>query len=132
MTATTDQEREEVDWVAVPTAQEAEALDVELDLFDLDDEHALLLWRFGGYGTAENFPGARIAILTMMRGTSRSTRKDLARIFASLAPHAGFRAVLALLYVMVARPAPVSPPAPAPRVLAPQRRCGRLTPARAP
>lgn len=118
--------------MTLPHGPDADALDVELDLFDMSDEHALLMWRFGGYGTAENFPGARLATLRMLRGTGRSTRRTLARIFASLAPHSGVRAVLALLRVLAIRPAPVALPAPTPRALSPQRRSHRLTPARAP
>lgn len=118
--------------VGLVDTEAQDIFDVELDLFDLDDEHVLLLWRFGGHGTEEDFPGARIAILSMVRGTSRSTRRDLARIFASLAPHFGFRAVLALLWALVTRPAPIPCPAPAPRVLSAQRGWTRLTPARAP
>lgn len=132
MPTTTDQHRGEVDPVAMPTSKDTGGFDAEFDLFEMDDDHALIMWRFGGYGTAENFPGARLAMLFMLRGESRSSRKALARVFASLAPRAGIRAVLALLRVLAVRPAPVAVPAPAPRALSPQRRCHRFTPARAP
>lgn len=102
------------------------------DLLDLDDEHAEILWRLGGYGSREDFPGARVATLRMIRGIDRPARRALARLFASLAPHSGIRAVVALLRALTSRPAPVALPAPAPRALSPQRRCHRLTPARAP
>ena len=128
MTTTTEQTREGVDPVAMPNVKGADAL----DLLDMNDEHALILWRFGGFGTREDFPGARLATLFMLRGVDRSGRKALARVFASLAPHSGVRAVLALLRVLAIRPAGVVLPAPAPRALSPQRRCHRLTPARAP
>ncbi|MCX4429464.1 hypothetical protein [Streptomyces mirabilis] len=118
--------------MTLPHGADEDALDVELDPFDMTDEHALIMWRFGGFGTAENFPGARLAMLRMLRGTGRSTRKALARIFASLAPHSGVRAVLALLLVVAVRPAPVALPTPTPRALSPQRRCHRPSPARAP
>lgn len=132
MTAMTDQHRGEVDPVTMHHAADEEALDVELDLFNMPDEHALIMWRFGGYGTEANFPGARLATLFMLRGVGRSARKNLARVFASLAPHSGVRAVLALLLVVAVRPAPVALPTPAPRALSPQRRCHRPSPARAP
>lgn len=125
---TTDQERGEVDPVALPNVKGADAL----DLLNMSDDHALILWRFGGYGSREDFPGARRATLAMLRGVDRSARKALARIFASLAPHSGVRAVLALLRVLAHRPAPIALPAPAPRALTPQRGWHRLTPARAP
>jgi hypothetical protein len=128
MTATTDQQRGEVDPVALPNTRGTDAL----ALLDMDDEHALILWRFGGYGTREDFPGARLATLRMLRGVDRSGRKAMARVFASLAPHSGVRAVLALLRVLAIRPAPVALPAPAPRALTPQRGWHRSTPARAP
>lgn len=117
-----------MDPVAMPSVKGSDAL----DLLNMSDDHALILWRFGGYGTREDFPGARRATLLMLRGVDRSARKALARIFVSLAPRSGVRAVLALLRVLAHRPAPIALPAPAPRGLAPQRRCHRLTPARAP
>lgn len=117
-----------MDPVALPNVRGADAL----DLLSMGDEHALTLWRFGGYGTREDFPGARRATLAMLRGVDRSGRRALARVFASLAPRSGVRAVLALLRVLTIRPAGIALPAPAPRALASQRRCHRLTPARAP
>ena len=112
-------------------------------LLKMDDETARCLWKWGGYGTSENFPGARYAALLMLKGYDREGRRSLARCFADLAPHSGASAVLALLGALtrrvlavllslVDRSAPIALPAPEPRALAPQRRCHRLTPARAP
>ncbi|MBT2395939.1 hypothetical protein [Streptomyces sp. ISL-100] len=103
-----------------------------MDLMNLSEEDALVLWYYGGYGSRESFPGARLAALLMLRGVNESGRKTLARVFASLSPHSGIRAVLALLRSLANQPAPIALPAPALRVLAPQRRCHRFTPTRAP
>ncbi|MFI6899280.1 hypothetical protein ACIBM4_34755 [Streptomyces sp. NPDC050256] len=103
-----------------------------VDLMDLSEEDALILWRHGGYGSRDTFPGARVATLHMIRGFNRSGRKALARLFASLAPHAEIRAVLALLRTLANLPAPIALPAPAPVRLTPQGRFHRFTPARAP
>lgn len=137
MTATDDQEQEG-GW----TPRRVRGEDAH-NLLKMDDEHALILWKWGGYGTPENFPGARLATLFMLKGHNKKGRRNLARCFAELAPHSGARAVLALLGALtrrvlavllslVDRPAGIALPAPAPRALAPQRRCHRLTPARAP
>jgi hypothetical protein len=137
--ATDDQERGEVTpWT--PHRVRGEAAH---NLLKMDDETARCLWKWGGYGTPENFPGARLAALFMLVGRDKGGRRSLARMFAELAPHSGARAVLALLRTLtrrvlavllslVSRPAGIALPAPAPRALAPQRRCHRLTPARAP
>lgn len=102
------------------------------DLMNMSEEDALVLWYYGGYGTRENFPGARVATLLMVRGFNASGRKALARLFASLGPNSGIRAALALLRSLANRPAPIALPAPTLRALAPQRRYHRLTPTRAP
>lgn len=113
------------------------------NLLRMDDETARCLWQWGGYGTPEDFPGARLAALFMLVGRDKEGRRSLARMFAELAPHTGARAVLALFAAMnrhvlavllslVDRSAGIALPAPAPHALSPQRRCHRLTPARAP
>ncbi|MGC4979025.1 hypothetical protein ACLQ2D_39950 [Streptomyces sp. DT199] len=113
------------------------------DLLKMDEETARLLWKWGGHGTPENFPGARLAPVLMLRGYDKEGRQTLARMFADLAPHSGASAVLALLgsltrrvlavlLSLADRPSPIALPAPEPRALSPQRRCHRLTPARAP
>ncbi|MEU8765039.1 hypothetical protein [Streptomyces sp. NPDC048659] len=110
------------------TGEEAD----RVDLFNLSHEDALILWKFGGYGTEADFPGVRVATLLMLHGKDRGGRRHLARLFASLAPHAGVRVVLAVLRFLAARPAPIAVPAPAPRALSSQRRHHRIAPARAP
>lgn len=112
-----------------PTEEEVTA---PVDLLNLDDGDALILWTYGGYGTRDDFPGARLATLFMLQGTDRAGRRGLARLFASLAPHVGIRAVLALLRALTHRPARIALPSLPPRALSPQRRCHRFTPARAP
>jgi hypothetical protein len=124
----TERTGEGVDPVALPNVKGADAL----DMLNLTEEDALILWRYGGYGTPENFPGARLAPLFMLRGVDKAGRRAMARLFASLAPHAGIRAVLALLRALTIRPALIALPAPAPLALSPQRRCHRFSPARAP
>ncbi|NEE38378.1 hypothetical protein G3M53_74900 [Streptomyces sp. SID7982] len=104
----------------------------EVDLLNLSEEDALILWYHGGYGSREDFPGARVATLRMIRGVSRSARRGLARAFAALAPSSAVRALSALLRALTARPAGVALPAPAPVRLTPQGRFNRFTPARAP
>ncbi|MFF6873692.1 hypothetical protein [Streptomyces sp. NPDC012450] len=101
-------------------------------MLNMSEEDAEILWKYGGYGSRAPFPGARLAVLFMLRGNDKAGRRGLARLFASLAPHHAVRIVLAVLRFLAARPAPIAVPAPAPRVLSSQRRHHRIAPARAP
>lgn len=102
------------------------------DFADWSEFEGLTLWTRLGYGTPEDFPGPELAALRMLRGVDAGGRRTLGRLFASLAPHPALRLLLVVLLTFVVRPAGVALPAPAPRALSPQRRCHRLTPARAP
>lgn len=100
----------------------------------MTEDEFLILWRFGGFhGQPPQDVDRRI--VAMVKGMTPAARRSVARAFvrafASLRPQ--MRAALAaLLLVLVGRPAGIALPAPAPRALSPQRRCHRLTPARAP
>lgn len=100
----------------------------------MTEEEFLILWRFGGY---EGLPPQDVdrRIVAMVKGMTPRARRDVARAFvrAFTSTRPRVRAALvALLLALVGRPAGIALPAPAPRALAPQRRCHRLTPARAP
>lgn len=97
---------------------------------NMSEEEAQILWKCNGYEA--EFPGRVRAILYMVQGVTRRALRSLAEFFASLAPHSGAVALAALLRILTIRPAGIALPAPAPRSMSPQRRCHRLTPARAP
>lgn len=101
-------------------------------LHTMTDEDARILWVFGGYGDHDDFPGARVAVVRMVRGVAPTARRALARHFASLSPREAVAALAALLRALAVRPAGVPLPIAAPLAMSPQRRCHRLTPARAP
>ncbi|WP_121832815.1 hypothetical protein [Streptomyces sp. S1] len=117
----------EQDWEGV-TVRDEDAL----DMLNMSNEDAEILWRYGGYGSRENFPGARLATLFMLRGVDKAGRRGLARLFASLAPHHAVRLVLAVLFALAVRPAPAPLPALPPLPLTTKERWHRLTPTRAP
>ncbi|WP_225805302.1 hypothetical protein [Streptomyces sp. NK15101] len=119
------------------TAQDWEGVTVRdedaLDMLNMSDEDAAILWKFGGYAASRGpFPGARLATLFMLRGNDRAGRRGLARLFASLAPHHAVRLVLAVLFALAFRPAPAPLPALPPLPLTTKERWHRLTPTRAP
>ncbi|WP_158074578.1 hypothetical protein [Streptomyces sp. TSRI0107] len=94
----------------------------------------LILWRFGGFhGRPPQDVDRRI--VAMVKGMTPRARRDVGRAFvrafASLPPQVR-AALVSLLLSLVGRPPGIALPAPAPRALSPQRRCHRLTPARAP
>lgn len=100
----------------------------------MSEEEFLILWRFGGFhGRPPQDVDRRI--VAMVKGMTPRARRDVGRAFvrafASLRPQVR-AALVALLLSLVGRPAGIALPAPAPRALSPQRRCHRLTPARAP
>lgn len=99
---------------------------------DMTEEDARVLWTHGGFGTPDDFPGTRVAVLRMLRPGTASALRSLGQHFAALAPRAGVVALAALLRALAPRPTGIALPAPAPVRLSPQRRCHRLTPARAP
>lgn len=116
----------------VSTVQSPDRL---LDMFlNMSEEEFLILWRFGGY---RGLPPQDVdrRIVAMVKGMTpagrRSVGRAFVRAFAAL-PVQVRSALAALLLSLVGRPAGIALPAPAPRVLSPQRRCHRLTPARAP
>jgi hypothetical protein len=124
MTATTTRE--------VSTVQ---SLDRLLDMFlRMTEEEFLILWKWGGY---HGHPPKDVdrRIVAMVKGMTPRARREVARAFVraftSLSPKA-LAALVAFLLALVNRPAGIALPAPAPRALAAQRRCHRLTPARAP
>ena len=100
----------------------------------MSEEEFLIVWRFGGW---QGLPPQDVdrRIVAMVKGMTPAARRAVARAFvrafASLRPEVR-AALAALLLTLTGRPAGVSLPAPAPRALSPQRRCHRLTPARAP
>ncbi len=106
-----------------------------LDMFlRMTEEEFLIIWRFGGFrGRPPQDVDRRI--VAMVKGMTPRARRSVARAFvrafASLRPQVR-AALAALLLALVNRPAGIALPAPAPRALSPQRRCHRLTPARAP
>lgn len=111
-------------------------LDRVLDMFlNMSEEEFLILWKWGGYsGHPPQDVDRRIVV--MVKGMTARGRRDVARAFvrafASTPPRVR-AALVALLIILVGRPAGVSlPVAPAPRTLTPQRGWHRLTPARAP
>ena len=93
-----------------------------------------ILWRFGGFRGRPPQDRDRL-IVAMVKGMTPAGRRAVARAFVraftSLRPEVR-AALLVLLLTLTGRPAEVALPAPAPRALAPQRRCHRFTPARAP
>jgi hypothetical protein len=106
-----------------------------LDMFlNMTEAEITILWRFGGFEGRPPQDRDRLMV-TMVRGMSKGGRRSVARAFvrafASLRPQVR-AALVALLLALVNRPAGIPLPAPAPRALSPQRRCHRLTPARAP
>jgi len=106
-----------------------------LDMFlRMTEEECLILWKWGGYGGHPPQDVDR-RIVAMVKGMSPAGRRSVARAFVraftSLRPEVR-AALAALLLSLVGRPAGIALPAPAPCSLSPQRRCHRLTPARAP
>jgi hypothetical protein len=100
------------------------------------DEQLSVVWRFSGLGEltgdpAAPYPGRRemAKFLQPIPGSWRDILRRAVRTLANRPEHAALRA---LLRALVIRPAGIPLPAPAPRALSPQRRCHRLTPARAP
>lgn len=106
-----------------------------LDMFLSMSEHEfLILWRFGGFrGVPPQDVDRRI--VAMVKGMTPRARRDVGRAFvrafASTRPQVR-AALVVFLPALVGRPAGIARPAPAPRSLSSQRRCHRLTPARAP
>ena len=101
----------------------------------MTEEEALILWRFGLGREGTPPQDADRRIVAMVKGMTPRARRDVARAFvrafASRRPEV-LAALALLLLSLTVRPAGIRLPAPAPRALAPQRRCHRLTPARAP
>ncbi len=105
------------------------------DFFDslelLTEEEARVLWTWGGFGEPEAFPGVRLAVLQMVQAVTSTARRWLGRYFASLAPHSGVRAVLALLGSRRSRfPARIPVPVPAPVRMTSQRQRSTVAPSR--
>ncbi|WP_405802275.1 hypothetical protein [Streptomyces sp. NBC_01506] len=100
----------------------------------MSEEEFLILWKFGGYRGAPPQDVDR-RIVAMVHGMTKSGRRSVGRAFVraftALPPYLR-AALVAFLLTLVHRPAPIALPAPAPRALASQGRCHRLTPARAP
>ena len=100
----------------------------------MSEEEFMVVWRFGGW---KGLPPRDVdrRIVAMVKGMTPAGRRAVARAFVraftSLRPEVR-AALLVLLLTLTGRPAEVALPAPAPRALAPQRRCHRFTPARAP
>lgn len=103
------------------------------------DEDLAALWKCGGFEDAlsKTRPGKRhpllcgaaraladdalpprvrrnLLALVMLRGMTRAARRELARLFASLAPHEWVPAVVALLCYLVAAGTSLPPQAPTP------------------
>ncbi|MEV8435709.1 hypothetical protein [Streptomyces chartreusis] len=101
---------------------------------NMTEAEITILWRFGGFRGRPPQDRDRL-IVAMVKGMTPAGRRSVARAFvrafAALPPQAR-AALAALLLALVGRPAEIAFPAPAPRALSPQRRCHRLTPARAP
>jgi hypothetical protein len=106
-----------------------------LELFlGMTEAEISIIWRFGGFEGTPPQDRDRL-VVAMVRGMSKDGRRSVGRAFvrafASLRPEVR-AALVAFLLALVIRPAGVALPAPAPRALTSQRRCHRLTPARAP
>lgn len=100
----------------------------------MTDDEVAIIWRFGGFHGEPPQDRDRL-ICAMVRGVTRSARQFMAR--AAVRAYAAVRpevraALVALVLILVGRPAGVALPAPAVPVLSPQRRSVRITPARAP
>jgi len=100
------------------------------------DDQLGTLWKFSGLGEltgdpAAPFPGRR-EMAKFLQPIPGSWRDILRRAVRTMGNRPNVAALLVLLRALVNRPAGIPLPAPAPRALSPQRRCHRLTPARAP
>lgn len=91
------------------------------ELLDMPEEHARIVWKWGGFGDEHDFPGARVALARMLRGVTPAARRQLARHFASLAVRRGPLAALALLRLVL-------PLAPVPDVRHSRTECRRMLP----
>lgn len=91
------------------------------EILDMTDEHARIIWRWGGFGDDDSFPGARVALARMLRGVTPAARRQLAQHFASLAVRRGPLAALALLRLVL-------PLAPVPAVRHSRTECRRMLP----
>jgi hypothetical protein len=102
------------------------------ELWDMPEEHARIMWKWGGFGDEHDFPGVRVMLARVCRGVTPAARRMLARHFASLAVRRGPLAALALLrLVLPLVPAPVvQRPGGAVRRLLPQAGHGAVAPSR--
>lgn len=102
------------------------------------DEQLAIVWKFSGLGfdpetrQVTPYPGREIMV-KFVQPIPGSWRDILRRAVCSMGNRRDLLALLALLrQVVTGYVPPVPHSAPAPRTLTPQRRCHRLTPARAP
>lgn len=102
---------------------------IESFLNDLSETDVRLVWKYcGGNG---QFPGRIAGIVRMVQGVGRTSRRALARFFASLAPHSAVIAVVTLLrYLMASKPACARIPLPVPLRMSSQLRRATVAPAR--
>jgi hypothetical protein len=100
------------------------------------DDQLGILWKFSGLGELTGDPEApypgRREMVKFLQPIPGSWRDILRRAVRTAGNRPELAALVALLLSLVIRPAGVPLPAPTPRALSPQRRCHRLTPARAP
>lgn len=99
---------------------------------DMSPEDLMIIWTWGGFqGEPPTDPDR--AALHMLRGVSKSARRQLARafvrVFAALPPRSR-AALLALLRSRAVRPVRIPAPAPAPVRMTSQRQRSTVAPSR--